>query len=304
MGEEGSNNFSLVSLGKPIEKLIDTVSKAVGTLYRPRAIRNEADAEAYKIEVIANAKAKASIVKSDTDSDIVERARQRLYHQEIQRQINIDNVVEMTTQYLDKTVSEEPVDEDWRTLFFNKAQDVTSEDLQVVWAKVLANEINKPGNFSLRTLNILSNLSSKEALKFTEFCGLTTESGDVIKVNGPDLTKYGVTLEDLLLLREAGLVDHTDNLEVQYNFLPITTDRKRMAISLKWLGGGLIVDKKDKESLDFNIYSLTNSGKELSKIVKPIESGIYRKDIKNMLIKSGYSVQETRVVYRLKKEYQ
>ncbi|UUW11213.1 hypothetical protein NLG42_10480 [Flavobacterium plurextorum] len=42
--------------GKPIEKLIDVISEGIGVLYKPRAIRKEADAEAYKIIAIKKAK--------------------------------------------------------------------------------------------------------------------------------------------------------------------------------------------------------------------------------------------------------
>ena len=45
--------------GKPIEKLIDVISKGIGTIYKPRAIRKEAEAKAYEIEIIERAKANA-----------------------------------------------------------------------------------------------------------------------------------------------------------------------------------------------------------------------------------------------------
>ena len=37
--------------GKPLEKLIEVVSNGIGTLYRPRKIRKEAEAQAYAIKV-------------------------------------------------------------------------------------------------------------------------------------------------------------------------------------------------------------------------------------------------------------
>lgn len=52
--------FNLIRLeGKPFEKLIDVISKGIGTIYKPRSIRKEADAKAYEIGIIKNAKAKA-----------------------------------------------------------------------------------------------------------------------------------------------------------------------------------------------------------------------------------------------------
>ena len=79
--------------GKPFEKLIDVVSKGIGTLYRPRQIIKEADARAYEIKVIEEAKSlaasEAKLIESVTD----ERIAQRLVAKEKRRQENIDSVV-------------------------------------------------------------------------------------------------------------------------------------------------------------------------------------------------------------------
>ena len=63
--------------GKPIEKLIDVISKGIGTIYKPRAIRKEAEAKAYEIEIIERAKANAlsegKLIEDDTIDKIQER---------------------------------------------------------------------------------------------------------------------------------------------------------------------------------------------------------------------------------------
>ena len=41
-----------LNLDKALEKLITSVSDGIGTLYRPRAIRKEADAKAYEIKAL------------------------------------------------------------------------------------------------------------------------------------------------------------------------------------------------------------------------------------------------------------
>lgn len=51
--------FNLIKLeGKPFEKLIEVISNGIGTLYKPRSIRKEADAKAYEIGIIESAKQK------------------------------------------------------------------------------------------------------------------------------------------------------------------------------------------------------------------------------------------------------
>lgn len=197
--------------GKPIEKLIEEVSKGIGTLYKPRAIRKEAEAEAKKIEIIANAEAKKSIIEYDTESELIRRTKERLFSQEINRQRNIEDIAEKTITQLPKEVSDEPLDEDWRTRFFNKAQDISEEETQEVWAKILAGEISKPGRISMRTLEVVSNINKKEAELFEKACSLATANSYILKLN-ENLDDFGIKFGDLLTLRDAGLMHSSDNL--------------------------------------------------------------------------------------------
>ena len=59
--------------------------------------------------------------------------------------------------------TEDEVNEDWIYRWRDAAGQVSSEDMQVLWGKVLAGEIRHPGAFSLRTLDFLRNLSPDEA---------------------------------------------------------------------------------------------------------------------------------------------
>jgi hypothetical protein len=199
--------------GKPIEKLIDVVSKGIGITYKPKAIRNEAEAKAFEIEKIAEAEAKAAIIKYEAESEIAERARQRLYHQEMQRQSNIDNIVNEAAVHLEEHVSEEPIDEDWRTRFFIKAQDVNSVEMQKIWGKILAGEINSPGNFSLRALDIIANLSKDEAEEFKKIAPLVS-SGLFIFSIGDELGKYDINFGMKLVLANAGILLHHESISV------------------------------------------------------------------------------------------
>jgi len=65
---------------------------------------------------------------------------------------------DMTTLNNDKKFSW-----DWFVRFFEDAGNISDEKMQEIWAKVLAGEIKQPGSFSLRTLEVLRNLSSDEA---------------------------------------------------------------------------------------------------------------------------------------------
>src|SRR5690606_25427708 len=111
----------------------------------------------------------------------------------------------------EQSVTDEPLDEDWKTRFFNIAEDISNEEMQSLWGKILAGEIKQPKSYSLRTLELLKNLSKEEAEVFTKFAQLriTTANNNVIynEDHGEFLkSEFGITFLDRLLLTELGLI--------------------------------------------------------------------------------------------------
>lgn len=194
--------------GKPLEKLIEVVSSGIGTLYRPRKIRKEADAQAYAIKVIEKAKAEAGSETKLIEVDTAERIGQRLAAKEVRRQENIDSVVEMAAKELSGTeVSDKPVEEDWSSRFFDIVQDVSRDEMKALWAKILAKEIQKPSSYSLRTLEVLRNLSYEEAEMFVKLSEFVVKHGICfVFCKDKVLDKYGLKYYYLAKLREAGLL--------------------------------------------------------------------------------------------------
>jgi hypothetical protein len=62
------------------------------------------------------------------------------------------------------------MENDWITNFFDKCRIVSDEEMQVLWAKILAGEANSPGTYSKRTVNFLGSLEKDEAQLFTNLC--------------------------------------------------------------------------------------------------------------------------------------
>ena len=157
--------FSLVDLGKvskPLSKLVDAVSQGIGTLYEPTRIRRK-----------ARAQADASLIKAEADikkKEILRRAANRMAFQEVSRQENIEHIIEIAADNLPDTVSDEPVDQDWVSRFFDECKDVSNEELQNIWGRLLAGEVANPKSCSRKTLAILKDLSQQDAELFTDFC--------------------------------------------------------------------------------------------------------------------------------------
>lgn len=189
---KGIEVSDILGLSEPLAKLIETVSAGIGKLYEPTHIKRMAKAKAIEIGKIEEAiistndlptlynEGKVTIDGTDY-SEILKRAENRIRFQEIRKQRNIDLVVFNAAKELNsssKTVSADPVDIDWTIRFFQSVDNLGSAEMLSIWAKLLAGEIIQPGSFSLRTLDVLKNLTSLEAQMFQIICSTTLKSND------------------------------------------------------------------------------------------------------------------------------
>ena len=276
------NKFSLIDLGKlskPIGKLIEAVSQGIGTLYEPTKIRRKAKAQAD-----------ASLIKVESDirkKDLLRRAANRLVFQEISRQENIENIIKIAAHSLPATVSEDPVDKDWISRFFDECKDVSNEDLQKVWARILAKEVASPGSCSRKTLSILKDLSAKDADLFNRICNLLWLTNDDIFIPYRDdlsfnvqFEKYRMDYDSLLHLNSLGLIHFNQDLAYELTYKN----------SISYFGNENICFFAPSNLLKkIFIFLLTKSGKELYfAINKEIDLLYYYESI--MMLSSYYHI--------------
>lgn len=253
----------LIVTGKPLEKLITVISQGIGVLYEPKRMRDKAKAEAFKIEVIAEAKANALLKTDEAEWTLKERALARVQAIAVAQQENIEAIADKSIQYLEDSVSDEKVDEDWRTRFFDKAQNVSNEALQEIWAKILANEVSSPGSISLRTLNILSDLTKTEGELFQIVCSIS--AGHVGIYHSP-ITKifkdFGLKYYDIQLLKSARLIHSNEDL-----VSPLTYITSVDGCYMSYGGKPFILSTPKKESITFEVIILTEEAFELKKLI-------------------------------------
>jgi len=184
----GMDVKDLTGLGEPIKKLIEVVARGIGNVYQPYQLKRLADAKAYEIKTVGNALGSVSDVNQlpinykdgvidmglkpvepTPEQNIIsasERVERRINFQEEKRQANIESVVAVAAEQLrtDEKVSPEMLDEDWITRFFDTSQNISSEQMQILWGRILAGEIRQPGSYSLRTLDFIRNLRGFDAV--------------------------------------------------------------------------------------------------------------------------------------------
>jgi len=271
------------SLSKPIVKLIDVISRAIGTIYEP--IKIERNARANAVAKIINAKADIEV------NEIEARALKRFVETETKKQKNIESIVQKSILFLPQEVSsKEKPDEDWITDFFELSQNCSNEQIQTVWAKLLANEVDKPGSFSRKTLHVLKILSSEDANRFTDFCGHLLKIEDSISYTHSlivltdkdwyDTDKgWWITREDLLILFNLDLIfDHDVGLAKDEKFLLV--DRK-----------GKNYETVPSNNLTILLWSLTKVGIELFSVINPPINNTYIKSSIKYLRSCGVKIK-------------
>ena len=148
---KGIEITDVLGLKEPLTKLIETVSYGVGKIFEPihndrmtkskeKEIRAISDALRENNDVIITYDKGSVIAKTPEFEDFVRRTQQRLAYQELEKQCNIESVVGFAYKELETidNVSNEPVDKDWVSRFFNCVEDASNEDLQKIWGKILA----------------------------------------------------------------------------------------------------------------------------------------------------------------------
>lgn len=154
---------NLGDLSKPAITLIKKMSNAVGGLFAP-----------YQIKRIAKAEAEAALIKAQSDIEITDlhrRAARRWIEEEAQHQENMESITARALPELNEDAKPESMDDDWIVNFLDKGRIVSDSEMQELWSRILAGEANKPGTYSKRAVNSLSDIDKTDADLFTKFCG-------------------------------------------------------------------------------------------------------------------------------------
>ncbi|WP_438033871.1 DUF2806 domain-containing protein [Sorangium sp. So ce204] len=144
------------------------------------------------------------LIESDVSSlpPLTARAEARFRYQEAKRQFNVERIVAVAYNEIPSEVSSQPVDDDWVARFFEGAKDVSNEEMRKLWGKLLAGEVAAPGCYSVRTLDVLRNLSPVEARLFEKACSRAFDEGVILS----DESVSGLSVEETMVLVDCGLL--------------------------------------------------------------------------------------------------
>lgn len=97
---------------------------------------------------------------------------------------------------------------DWINIYFESAKNTSDEYMQKVWARVLAKEMECPGSFSYKTLDVLKNMSADDFKLFEKMCSFGIDN---VLLSDDIYTCRGLTYVDRLKLKELGLLSFEES---------------------------------------------------------------------------------------------
>ena len=143
--------------------------------------------------------------------------------------------------------------------------------MQNLWAKILAGEVAQPSTFSLKTIDVMRNLSKKDAELFIKMCShsFIADATNCFLPNEEEFIKtVGIQYEDIMKLSELGLMfnDGTISLNFDIGKKPVLlVHNKKLIMMISSTSG-------NTEKARIGQYPLTEVGKELLTLINETAS--------------------------------
>lgn len=259
--------LAAAAAGNPASIFIKKVSAAIEGGLRPWQLRR-----------VASAETDAAVIKAEGDGKIAEiqqRAALRVAAEEVRNQQNIEAPIIKALPNIREDAKPEEMDDDWLANFFDKCRLISNEEMQNLWAQVLAGEANSPGAFSLRTINFLSSLSQQEAQYFKILCSYNWKVADggilsiIFDIGDKDLP-IKLSFKQFQHLRDIGLIEFQAGMFS--NGYSLTVEKYVFSYSDKSFEVSCEVKPEIQENepaISIGKVLLTQTGLELASICQP-----------------------------------
>ncbi|MDF2180331.1 TIGR03899 family protein [Aliiglaciecola sp. CAU 1673] len=213
-----------------------------------------------------------------------------------QRQLkNLESIMELALEFSPSQYKEEALDPDWFFSFIQMAEDIYSPAMQELWGKIFAVEVSQPGSFSLRSLNILKQLTQKDAKIFALATSMASRrKGDfsprifygyyqkpsflsllsLHRSQQLNLAQYGLAYPDLLSLMDLGLIYSSE----------IESGEMDTSSRTEWRCGGESIHLAARsKGIILKYYKFTSAGAELCRLVPSKGNSAYLTALRQLL---------------------
>ena len=250
------NDNPLAPFGKAANTLVEKIADAIGMVYQPK-----------HLERMAKAKKKAALIAAEGEIEVEELIRERRGYNQ-----NRGNITTRALPQLDESATPESIETDWIVNFFDKCRLVSDEQMQILWANILAGEANRPGSYSRRTVNVVASMDKRDADLFTALCGFcwasdTIRAPAIHQLYARTFVNGGIDYVALRHLDAIGLIS------LHLGQQPFAQPHLPNSVTLSYFGRTLTL-RHDRESihgnggyiLNWGVVSLTGTGQQLEPI--------------------------------------
>lgn len=311
---------------KLVIKLWETVAeKGIGSLFKPWQMRREGrasiDLRREELLVIAQAERDAELLRrgqnlnssvipriaQDTsasrgfdkipDLSLEQRAKDEIISETIRREANVTRAL----LHAEDVLSDEPqlppdekVDDDWLFRWRDSAAQVSGEELQNLWGRVLAGEVKAPGSYSLRTLEFLKNLSQQEAEAIAKLSQFVI-GGVIYRGKDKALEKYGISFGFLLDMQQLGVISGVEAIGMNMTWKSVDSSRFIQSFISNSLVLVATADDAKKE-ISMSTYMLTAIGRQVSSLGTFDANVEYLEEVGEHFKSQGFSVKLAKYV--------
>lgn len=333
--KKGSSSNALATLGQTISTILEGIVLPVEVtknLYKTldRFCTAVVDVPISRIEGVTvetralnDARKKLISTNADLIAEQIQvdpeyaRVAVRKYSERILReQVNLDRVCEVAVNEIrneahhaiaaaaespgdgtqQRTAPEvQPISEEFLNQFEPEASRASTEEMQLLFGRILAGEIQSPSSFSIRTVKLLSQLDNETARLFHRLCSLCISrrlgnklwDARVVALHGNasrnGLERYGLGFNQLNILNEYGLIISDFNSYMEYG-AAIASEERIVIMPFFFQGEpwGLASTKGKYGPYELKLsgVALSTAGKELSRIVEVVKDETYEMELR------------------------
>lgn len=203
-------------------------------------------------------------------------AEQTLYYD------NIKAIGNRAAPNINEDAKAENVRKDTITHLREKGKIVSDEEMQEVLAGILAEEMNTPGSFSKKTIDVVSSLDRSDVEMFSQLCSFAVKKFVSVENPNSPVALTVVISEHLLIFNEVHKVYQGKGITFTslqdlaslglLTYTSLGTHMPAIKTSMRWglsgNGFSMIVEVPAGQTMDYGRVMLTRAGKELSRICK------------------------------------
>jgi hypothetical protein len=215
----------------------------------------------------------------------------------VRKEINVSKallVAEATLAGDSQEPSKEQVNTDWLYRWRDYAGDVSIEELQSLWGKLLAGEVKSPGKYSLRTLEFLRSISKEDANKISLLANYIFE-GIIYRMNAEFLNSKGITFDFLLDMQELGIISGIESSGILSTYS--NNYENTFYANLKYHNKAVLVShESEHKKLTLKGYPVTNLGMQVISLGDFKHDESYLEIIANDIKGQGFAVEMADIV--------